>query len=334
MHGSGATKFFVIWYSGGMSDNPLVFGGENELVRDMSGRFSVPVSLVEAFKQGSKQAEAIKGGVRVTKMSYSGPVFDRNLRKGVWGKFVSIHGPEGVEGARRVFEQELDNLANMEHPHIVPVYDLIEIPISDNETVLGIAMEKVKGKELGKMDLTDGELMVVARQVADALDFVASKGVVHCDVKPANILVVKEYGQLFVRVTDFGSSFGYAKGDRQDDQTRIRATKAFAPPEIIFNEVDNLSGASDQFSLAMSLYWMLMKKRIGEVRTKRIHTQGMIPLENVNGVLSQGVLSVLEKARSDDPDDRYRSCMEMVAELEKALEAEKRKMLEKQRNPD
>ena len=175
---------------------------------------------------------------------------DRLLERTVAVKVLSTldaHDDTAVERFRR----EAQAVARLNHPNIVAVYDWGE----DDDTAF-IVMEYVDGQTLREVlfdrgRLTSLEAASVGAEIADALAFAHSNGVIHRDVKPGNVLITPD-GE--VKVTDFG----IARADSSDALTRtgsVMGTATYFSPEQA--QGLHLDGRSDVYSLGVVLYEMV-----------------------------------------------------------------------------
>ncbi|WP_156095121.1 serine/threonine-protein kinase, partial [Nocardia lijiangensis] len=198
-----------------------------------------------------------------------------------------LYGDHEIRGR---FEREADLVAQLDHPNIVTVYDR-----GAEDEQLWISMQFVPGSDAASADvdvLAAGRAVQIIAETAAALDFAHANGVLHRDVKPANILLAKApIGQPErVLLTDFGIA-----GMRDADTTlssagTITATLAYAAPE-------QLSGASldhraDQYSLACTLFWML---------TGNVPFPGATPAAVMNGHLAAPVPPLSRSRRGLPP---------------------------------
>ncbi|MDT0277430.1 serine/threonine-protein kinase [Blastococcus goldschmidtiae] len=145
--------------------------------------------------------------------------------------------------------------ARLSHPHAISVYDVAQ----EGETPW-LVMEYLPSRSLAEVVTADGVLRVdqvaqIGAQVADALTATHAAGIVHRDVKPANILIGQGDGlEGLVKITDFGIS--HAHGDVTLTQTgQITGTPAFLAPEVA--QGYEMGEASDVFSLGATLYTCL-----------------------------------------------------------------------------
>ncbi|MFD3460962.1 protein kinase [Nocardia fluminea] len=158
------------------------------------------------------------------------------------------------ERVRARFEREADLAAGLDHPGIVTVFDR-----GTEDEQLWISMQYVDGIDAATVDpmaLPPERAVQIIEGVADALDYAHGRGVLHRDVKPANILLARSTGGQGERVflTDFGIARLRADSTHLTQQGMFTATLAYASPEQMTGA--ELDHRSDQYSLACSLYWL------------------------------------------------------------------------------
>jgi serine/threonine protein kinase len=239
---------------------------------------------------------------------------DERLGRSVAVKRLHAHSPE--ETAQR-FVREAKLGASLNHPNLVSVFDTI----TDDESVL-IVMEHVDGLNLAdtlrKGPLGTERALSVVRDVAAALDHAHGQGVVHRDVKPANVLLRKDG---MTKLVDLGIATAA-------DQTKITrsgvvlGTAAYMAPEQI--EGGEMTPHTDIYSLAVVAYEALSGKRARSGRTPmeiahQVATDGPPDLQEVWSQAPPEAAAVLCRGMAHDPDHRPGSAGELSDELTKAL---------------
>ncbi len=201
------------------------------------------------------------------------------------------------------FEQEIRVLLNLHHPNIVPVLDYGEM-----DEYAFIVMPIMSAGTLSRR-LRSGPLPLEAatsllHQMADALDFAHTKGVVHRDIKPSNILI-DENGR--VMLTDFGFA-RVADNSLSITGSGLIGTPAYMSPEQCRGE--QATPHSDQYALGVVLYQMTTGSLPYEADTPLgvviMHaTEPMPPPRQVNPDISIDVERVILKALEKEPQRRY-----------------------------
>ena len=228
----------------------------------------------------------------------------------------------GEADFRERFLRESQLAASLDHPSIVPVYDA-----GEEDDLLYIAMACVEGSDLKTLLAEDGPLPLrralrIAGQIASALDAAHARGLVHRDVKPANVLVGED-DRAFL------SDFGVVKELASNGTTRtgsfIGTIEYSAPEQIEGREVD---ARTDVYSLACVLYECLTGTppfhRASEVAVLNAHLHAPPPkLTKAVPELPAALEHVVAKALSKSPLDRYPSCGEFLVAARSAA-AERR----------
>jgi tRNA A-37 threonylcarbamoyl transferase component Bud32 len=206
----------------------------------------------------------------------------------------------------------------LSHPNIVTIYDMDE-----DDGVAYIAMAFVNGPTLEKIlaaneALSGARMLRILRQAAQALDYAHSKGIVHRDVKPANIMTDEDGS---VKITDFGIAKFAATAHAGNETGTVSGTPNYMSPE----QIQGLpaDGRSDQFSLAVIAYEILTGERpfTGDHLSTivyRIVTDAPPAAHLLNGTLTARINEVLRKALSKDPAARFPTCANFVGALELA----------------
>lgn len=224
-----------------------------------------------------------------------------------------------LEMFRARFIREAQSAGILSHPNIVTIHDVVE---ESEEGVTFIAMEYVRGTNLKDVLRSETRLSIeeaahVVAEVAEGLEYAHSRGVVHRDVKPANILLTEDRR---VKLTDFGIA-RFGTSNLTHDGQLLGTPNYMAPEQIRGEAADH---RADVFSLGVVLYEMLTGEKPfqGEnvtVVTHRIAYEDFIPPDRHGPGLPAAVERVLERALAKDPDERFPSVAEMAQALAGAL---------------
>ena len=216
------------------------------------------------------------------------------------------------------FRQEAQNVAQLNHPNVVGVYDYGQDPSGPF-----IVMELIDGEDLASILRRTGPLPPrqaarIAAEVARALAAAHARGIVHRDVKPGNVLVSSD-GR--VKVTDFGIARAIAEAQMTLPGTTLGSVHYFSPEQV---RGEPASEASDVYALGIVLYEMLTGRRPWEG-----DTAAAIALARLSGPtpvpssVRQGIPPALEaidrKALASSPAERFSSAAAMVTALETFL---------------
>ncbi len=218
------------------------------------------------------------------------------------------------EGFRERFERESRLAASLDHPNVIPVY-----AAGEDEGVLFIAMRFVDGTDLRSVLSAEGALEPmraagVVAQVAAALDAAHELGLVHRDVKPANVLVAARGGGEHVYLTDFGLTKRSASDSGLTAAGEWVGTLDYvAPEQLRGNQVD---GRADVYALGCVLYEALTGgvpfPREDDVGKLWAHISDPPPWALDTAPDTPRVLAeVAQRAMEKDPDDRFEDAGEM-----------------------
>src|SRR4051812_7241817 len=219
--------------------------------------------------------------------------------------------------------QEARSAGLLSHANIITIYDVLE-----EEGSAFIVMEYVQGPSLGDMlragQLPDrSQMMRYFGQIADALDYAHRKGVIHRDIKSANILISSEHDHAgLAKISDFGIS-KFISQDTTHSGTMIGTPNYMAPEQIQGLPLD---GRSDQFSFAVVVYEMLTGiKPFGAESLAtlfyQVCKQAPAPPHELNPTLSPQVDEVIARALAKDPEGRFGTCAEFIGVLGGALQS-------------
>jgi serine/threonine protein kinase/tetratricopeptide (TPR) repeat protein len=237
---------------------------------------------------------------------------DTKLMRTVALKFLPQELMRDPEAKTR-FIREAQAAAALDHPHICTVYEIDE----EGDRIF-ISMAFVDGKSL-KQKLAEGPLEFpeasdLASQIASALLTAHTQGIVHRDVKPANVMLTKK-GQA--KVMDFG----LAKLSWGADLTRtatVMGTAAYMSPEQVRGETAD--HRTDIWSLGCTLYEMLTGKRPFEIPETQAVFHAILSreppaLRSLRADVPEGLAAVVTKAMQKDPAHRYADLKPMIRDL-------------------
>jgi serine/threonine-protein kinase len=217
------------------------------------------------------------------------------------------------------FRREAQSAAALNHPQIVGVYDTG----SDDGTHF-IVMEYIEGKTLRDVIKEEGPLLPeraaeIAADVCSALAYAHQHGIVHRDVKPANIMLTKNGS---VKVTDFGIARAMT-GDTVTQTAAVLGTAQYFSPEQA--QAAPVDPRSDIYSLGVVLYEMLTRQvpfsGASPVAIAYKHVrEDPIPPSRLNPDVPPALESIVMKALAKNPDNRYQSAQEMRADLQRAIQ--------------
>ncbi|MEC3974539.1 Stk1 family PASTA domain-containing Ser/Thr kinase [Amycolatopsis sp. H20-H5] len=226
------------------------------------------------------------------------------------------------------FRREAQNAAALNHPAIVAVYDTGEAS-TDNGGLPYIVMEFVEGRTLRDIVKTEGPMsqkraMEVMADVCAALDFSHRHGIVHRDVKPANVMITKNGA---VKVMDFGIARAIHDGQAAMTQTAaVIGTAQYLSPEQARGEA--VDARSDVYAAGCVLYELITGEPpfTGDspVAVAYQHVrEDPHPPSTVNPAVSPELDAVVLKALAKGPANRYQSSAEMRSDLVRTLSGQR-----------
>ncbi|MEJ7595621.1 MAG: serine/threonine-protein kinase [Planctomycetaceae bacterium] len=244
--------------------------------------------------------------------------FDSELHRVVAIKVLKPHLAHNG-AARRRFAREAQSAAAVVHEHVIPIHDVL----TDGDTPY-LVMQFVPGQSLqARVDergpLDAKEVLRIARQAAAGLAAAHSQGVVHRDVKPANILLEESVDRVLI------SDFGLAR--TVDDATLTRTGVVAGTPHYMSPEQASgqpVDQRSDLFSLGSSIYFMCtgrppFRAEHALAILNRICNDKHRPVDEVNSDVPAELADLVDRLLSKNPADRFRDAHEVERQLESIL---------------
>jgi serine/threonine protein kinase len=225
---------------------------------------------------------------------------------------------DGMEGhySERFFAAEAALVGRLNHPNVAQIYDAVPDPVSPY-----LVMEYVPGSTLRPYCRADQllalELIVeIGFKCAMALGYVYRQGLIHRDVKPANLLAVLNNGSITdVKISDFGSVLNLAS-----DVTQIYrvGSLAYMSPEQL--DGGTLDCRADMYSLGAVLYHLIAGRppfdaQVQSAMMHQIYHVAPAPLGGLRDGVSPGLNAMIQRALAKDPNERYANWEEFAQAL-------------------
>ena len=267
--------------------------------------------MTETVAEGRYRVEETlgHGGMATVYLAY-----DEKLRRRVAVKVLAGNLAE-ENNVRRRFLREARLAARLSHPNVVQVYDA-----GETEAHLFIVMEYVPGASLaGRGKISPEEAVQLVLQACAGLQHAHEAGLVHRDVKPANLLL-REDGVL--KIADFGIARA-ADATHLTQQGTVLGTAAYLAPEQAAGE--EVTTAADIYSLGAVLYELLTGRppyefeSLAELAAKQ--AGGVItPVRDLEPAVPEGIEAVVMRCLARDPRFRHSSAADVADELAGATE--------------
>jgi len=258
-----------------------------------------------------------QGGMGVVYKAYH-----RSLRRTVALKIITGGGlRDEIDIAR--FHLEAEAAARLDHPGIIPVYD-----VGEQNGNHYYAMAYIEGPSLSKYVGNNGPLLPPRRaaewmeQVCHAVQYAHDHAVIHRDLKPANIMLEDD---KIPRLADFGLAKNMGEDDGLTMTGQVMGTPSYMAPEQATGKLDEISNRTDVYSLGATLYALLAGKppfsggTMLETIRLVVHTEAK-SLTHVARSVPRDLQIICEKCLAKNPQDRYASANEMGEDLRRYLE--------------
>ena len=247
--------------------------------------------------------------------------YDPQLERDVALKVPHVERIKNPQFVKR-FLNEAKAVARLQHPYIVPVFDA-----SGSGKQLFIASAFIVGttleEHLGRETFDFRETAQIVMCLAEALTYAHKQGIVHRDVKPANIML-DEQGEP--HLMDFGLARLETSSEKLTHDGSILGTPAYMAPEQARGATDEVGALSDQYGLGATLYEMLtgdlpFRGPTEVVIFNVIHEDPPAP-RDIRKTIPDDLNTICLKAMAKQPRERYTSCNEFAVDLRRWLDDE------------
>lgn len=254
--------------------------------------------------------------------------FDRMTRREV---ALKMPRPElrGLKTVKERFYREAASMSQLVHPGLVPLLDIgvaEGMPYLVSRLVNGPNLEQ--WLELTVRPISPNLAALWIKQLAEAIDHLHLRNILHCDLKPSNILLEHPYAEdpvelppehLAIRVTDFGSA-SRMRSEKNSKTNDLQGTLCFMAPEQLQSK-DNIDARTDVYAISAILYEILTDKPVFDqpdpvqLREDIVNRAPIAP-RKIRPELPVALESIALKGLSKQPEDRYQSAGEMAQDLD------------------
>ncbi|MBC8352205.1 MAG: protein kinase [Planctomycetes bacterium] len=236
---------------------------------------------------------------------------------------MMLAGPFAQKEERERFRIEAEAAAQLDHPGIVPVYDVAEyqsLPYFTMGFVDGESLwARIQRKPLEPLDAAE-----ITTHMCEALAYAHDRGVVHRDIKPLNVLIDRT-GQP--RITDFGLARRTDTGSELTGTGQILGTPSYMAPEQAVGDSTSVGSIADVYAVGATLYSMLTGRppfqAANAIDTLRlVIEQEPVSPQQLNPTIPVDLATICLKCLHKDPQRRYTSAMDLAADLKRFINNE------------
>ena len=267
----------------------------------------IKVAIPKSFGRYSIRREIARGGMGIVYHAYD-PSFEREV-----ALKVLLKGDKASKQETSRFLLEARTANRITHPNIIPIYDLGEengMPYFCMAYVEGIGLHQLK------LPLHYRKAFKILIPIAEALHQAHSEGVIHRDVKPANIILDQDEKPW---LTDFGLAKDQQGLQGLTQSGTFLGTPMYMPPEQI-DHPESVNNLCDIYALGVVLYQLLSGTQPYKAKTftaliAQITTREPEPLQNICSDLPEQVIKICKKAMHRKPNKRYQSALQMAEDM-------------------
>jgi WD40 repeat protein len=275
---------------------------------------AVSPTFIRYFDDYEITSEIARGGMgvvfRARQMSLNRPVALKMI----------LAGQLANEAEIRRFYTEAESAANLDHPGIVPIFE-----VGEHEGQHYFSMGFVEGQSVSQR-LAAGpfpprEAAALLAKVADAIEYAHQRGVIHRDLKPANILIDASGSP---RVTDFGLAKKLKSDSALTGSGQIMGTPSYMPPEQAGGERGEVGPAADVYALGATLYALVTGRPPFQAATAmdtvlQVLSDEPVPPRRLNTSVPADLETICLKCLEKEPGKRYATAADLAADLRRFL---------------
>jgi len=277
----------------------------------------VPSDIPDVVVQAQKNAKNIVGKyVVVSELGRGGmgvvyKAWESGLKR--WVALKVLAGAGGKEDLIR-FRREAQTAASLRHPNIVGIYEVGEV--AEKHV---IAMEYVDGRSLAGQKMPASKAAKILAEVSRAVEFAHSKGIIHRDIKPHNIMIDKEEKSW---VMDFGLAKSLEGNSHITMSGTVVGTPSYMAPEQAAGKIALVGKPSDVYSIGAVLYEVLTGlppfKGPNPVETLRmVVNEEVVPPSRLNAAVPKDLETIVLKCLDKEVSRRYASAEALARDLDR-----------------
>jgi serine/threonine protein kinase len=218
---------------------------------------------------------------------------------------------------------ETEAAASLEHPNIVPLYD-----VGEQDGQHYFSMEFVDGESLAtrlrEKPMPPREAAQLVHSVSEAMAYAHGRGVIHRDLKPANILLDASGNP---RITDFGLARREQADSGLTQSGQVIGTPGYMPPEQAAGRMSEVDGRSDVYSIGATLYCTLTARAPFQAASvletlNQVISQEPVPPGQLNPAVDRDLETICLKCLQKEPQKRYASATDLAEDLRRFLHDE------------